>query len=420
MHALHISLKDLRLLLRDRRTLILLLALPLTFITIIGLSTGQLLNQRETNEEIKIAIVNLDKGKLSESVVESLSQKGGLLPKILSSREEAEQQLKHGKIVTRIVIGPGFQEKVDELDVTDLFDTDEGKLQGLESLDIELKSRPSLAATGAIVDQLVLAAVVHTIAPRVAEKSKFIKQRLDRERERRAEEQGTAGGGKVDKTRANGGAKSKVNPGYKTPDQNVYQVLVPSYTVMFSFFLVILMARSFISERELGTLARLRMSPVSRTGLLLGKTVPFYIISLAQSLLLFLTGKVLFHMYWGPSIPALLCVIACTSLAATGLGLLVAMLARTDTQVSAYANFLVITMAGISGCFMPREWQPALVQQIGLATPHAWALIAYEQLLVHEEPQYSIVARSCAVLVTFATAFYAIGWWRFRSTDQNA
>jgi len=189
---------------------------------------------------------------------------------------------------------------------------------------------------------------------------------------------------------------------------------------MFAFFLVILMARSFIAERELGTLARLRMSPVSRTGLLLGKTLPFFIVSLVQSALLFLSGKVLYQMYWGPSIPALLSVIACTSLAATGLGLLVAMLARTDTQVSAYANFLVITMAGISGCFMPRDWQPVIVQQIGLATPHAWALIAYEQLLLQEEPQMYIVAKCCFALIAFAAGFFALGWWRFRSTDQNA
>src|SRR4051812_46200252 len=105
MHALYISLKDLRLLVRDRRTLILLLALPLTFITIIGLSTGQLLNQRETNEEIKIGIVNEDKGELSTSLVKNLSTKAGMLPKVLSPPAEAEDALKHGQIVTRIVIG---------------------------------------------------------------------------------------------------------------------------------------------------------------------------------------------------------------------------------------------------------------------------------------------------------------------------
>src|SRR5262249_18735390 len=79
----------------------------------------------------------------------------------------------------------------------------------------------------------------------------------------------------------------------------VYQILVPSYTVMFVFFIVTFMSRSFIAEREMGTLARLKLAPISRTGLLLGKTVPFLVISLVQTVLLFAAGKVLFGMSWG-------------------------------------------------------------------------------------------------------------------------
>jgi len=162
------------------------------------------------------------------------------------------------------------------------------------------------------------------------------------------------------------------------------------------------------------------MAPVSRAGLLLGKTVPFFIISLVQSALLFLFGRLLFGMSWGSMPAGLIPVVVCTSLAATSLGLLVATLARTDSQVSAYANFLVITMAGISGCFMPRDWQPQLLQQIGLITPHAWALIAYDQLLVREHHNFAVVSRCCAMLLAFAAVFFAVGWWRFHTLDEPA
>src|SRR5262245_19063036 len=82
-----------------------------------------------------------------------------------------------------------------------------------------------------------------------------------------------------------------------------------------------------------------------------------------------------------------------TSLAATALGLMVATAVRTDSQVSAYANFLVLTMAGISGCLMPRSWQPELMQQVGLITPHAWALVAYDQILNTPDPYLPVVWR---------------------------
>jgi len=106
-------------------------------------------------------------------------------------------------------------------------------------------------------------------------------------------------------------------------------------------------------------------------------------------------------------------VIAATSLAATTLGLLTATLVRTDTQVSAYANLVVVSLAGLSGCFMPRGWLPEPMQQISLLTPHAWSLIAYDQLLTTSSPNVALVMRCCAMLLLFSIAFFVFGWRRF-------
>jgi ABC-2 type transport system permease protein len=107
----------------------------------------------------------------------------------------------------------------------------------------------------------------------------------------------------------------------------------------------------------------------------------------------------------------------CTSIAATSLGLMVATLVRNESQVSAYGNFLVLTLAGISGCLMPRGWQPPLMQKVGLGTPHAWALIAYDQLLNKDLPNLHYVVQCCGVMLLFAAGFYFIGWWRFRTIE---
>ena len=146
-------------------------------------------------------------------------------------------------------------------------------------------------------------------------------------------------------------------------------------------------------------------------------TVPFLVMSLAQTVLLFAAGRVLFGMSWGPRPLLLLPVMLGTSMAATSLGLLVATLVRNDSQVSAYGNALVLIMAGIIGCLMPRSWQPALMQQLGLGTPHAWALIAYDQLLNRDIPNLLAVWRCCGMLVGFALSFFAVAWWRFRTLE---
>ena len=194
---------------------------------------------------------------------------------------------------------------------------------------------------------------------------------------------------------------------------DAYRQLVPGFTVMFVFFLVNIMARSFIHERQLGTLNRLRIAPLSPSSLLIGKTAPFFIISLIQTAVLFLAGRFVWGMTWGVQPWLLLPVMVTTSLSATALGLLVATLVRTDSQVSAYANVVVITMAGISGCFMPRDWLPESIQLLSLSTPHAWALIGYHEILSAEAPSLGVVTQSCGILLGFSLLFFLLGCLRF-------
>ena len=186
---------------------------------------------------------------------------------------------------------------------------------------------------------------------------------------------------------------------------------------MFAFFLVNIMARSFLAEKELGTFRRLWIAPISPFELLIGKTLPFLIVSLVQCLLLFVCGRLLFGMSWGAEPWLLVPIVCCMSLAATALGLMVATWVKTDAQVSAYGNLLVISMAGVSGCFMPRDWLPPMMQNISLVTPHAWSLIAFEQVLSSTEIDYGKIATSCAVLCGFAVLFVVSGWMIFRKSQ---
>ena len=417
MGAWEITKKDLRLLTRDRRALVTLVAFPLIFIGILGISSGKLLGWKAENELLKITVVDEDGGEVAAELVRSLQRRDGLRIKRVTSREEARKLVADRECSVALFIGSGFQRRVDELKIRDILDPQQGRLaDGLESLDMQVEGRQSVSNTGAIVGQLVLSVAVRTVTPHVVRKNKLAARFLRRSLSRTSEtgESESNVGQAFQPATADRQAKSLPHKAADRRSSIVYQELVPSYTVMFVFFLVNIMARSFIHERELGTLRRLRIAPIAAVSVLIGKTLPFFIISLAQTGLLFLSGRVLFGMSWGTLPFLLLPVIACTSLAATGLGLLVATLARTDSQVSAYGNFVVITMAGISVCFMPRDWLPTLMQKISLATPHSWALIAYDQLLSASVPAVATVALSCCVLVAFALLFFLLGCLRFR------
>src|SRR5713226_6663734 len=151
-------------------------------------------------------------------------------------------------------------------------------------------------------------------------------------------------------------ASGEEGPSFLNRGDLRYQSLVPSYTVMFAFFLVLTVGWLFVSERRQGTLKRLRAAPLSRSQILLGKLLPCFVLSVCQAFFLLGAGKLVFGMKWGPEqwslakqVMLILPVVFASSWAAMGLALLIASLARTETQVAIYGTLLVLVLAGISG-----------------------------------------------------------------------
>jgi hypothetical protein len=190
-----------------------------------------------------------------------------------------------------------------------------------------------------------------------------------------------------------------------------YQLLVPSYLVMFAFFLVLTVGWLFVAERRQGTMQRLAAAPLARWQILLGKLLPCLVLSLFQGFFILGAGRLIFGMQWGADPLWLVPVVAATSLAAMGLAMVVASLARTETQVAIFGTLLVLVLAGLSGSLMgDRELMPPQMQELSRITPHAWALEAYRELLTASRPDLAIVAKACGVLTVFGAGFLALAW----------
>ncbi len=453
MGFLEITRKDLLLLVRDRRALVVLLLLPMAFICILGLSTGRLLGWRNDNQLLKLGVVDNCESRHSGLIIERMQAINGIKTVRVASLIEVEKQLNDRDLTAAVIIGEDFESRVEILKPQDIFDVSDARMKiNLEDVDSRILSRPAAAMVQSVVDQLVLFCTLQAVLPDSARRSavqstvvdllmgtssddepdvgsKSVAANLEqnppdnKQLNSATAADSSTGTSKPDPVNANAGNADADNADADNADADnadaesgnpVYQTLVPAYTVMFAFFLVPVMGRSFIAERELGTLKRLRIAPIGAVDLVLGKTIPFLVISLAQSAALFLFGRMLFGMSWGSQPWLLIPIVACTSLSATGMGLLIATLVRTDSQVSAYANFLVITLAGISGCFMPREWLPEIMQTVSLATPHAWSLIAYHEALTTPTPDLATVAKSCGVLTLFALILATFGCWKMQ------
>jgi ABC-2 type transport system permease protein len=197
----------------------------------------------------------------------------------------------------------------------------------------------------------------------------------------------------------------------KLPD--IFQQNVPGYTIYGIFWIVSLLAVSVLGEKRVGTFRRLLVSPMSRMVMLLGKLVPYYLINIVQITIMLGVSSVLFKMSLGHSPAGLVVVSLAAAATATGLGVLVTALARTEAQVGGLTVLLLLSLSALGGCFVPRFIMPSWLRMVGLVTPHAWALDAYQDLLVRGYNLLEVLPK-VGVLGAFAVVFFAIGVWRFR------
>ena len=537
MAILTLAAKDLRLLLRDARSAVILLVTPLLLILVLGLALGEGFGEKP-DERLRISVVNLDNGlktkqsfpgkPWSEVVIDDLSATQDIRLEIIPSRAEAERLVARGSRAAVLVFEPDFSDRMNrcsflskdtpppinplgrdgvrmnDLGLTMLVD----RTQPVSAAVIEQVTQVTLlrvvipwmigrafervgddAFMAAVANRLMavkpippevlqeLDPVVQKLLTALFEDKEFLKM-LDKkfgvfavglkgqvsrfkdllgEAFKEKELMGRVGkeiafgevltpsvrkevGPKVqdqvgelfsnynfhaktwaDLVKSDARAGNEANrdtyrntsgTGFLNRGAVRYQVLVPSYTVMFAFFLVLSVGWLFVAERKHGTLARLRAAPLTRAQILLGKLLPCLAVSLIQGLFLLIAGRIIFGMTWGSRPELLIPVVICTSIAAVGLAVLVASIARTETQVAVYGTLLVLVLGGVSGSLMPRDLMPEKMKLASLVTPHAWALDAYAQLLASPTPDVRAIAMSCAVLIAFGVAFTALAWWR--------
>ncbi len=214
---------------------------------------------------------------------------------------------------------------------------------------------------------------------------------------------------------------NQVQPAGMTVEQfpNTVQQNVPGWTLFGVFFIAQLVATSIVEEKKVGSFRRLMAAPMSRATMLLGKLLPYLILNLVQIALMFAVGVFLLPLTGLPRLElgqhpeGLILVSVCASLAANGLGLLLAALGKTVEQIGGLSSLLVVTMAAVGGVMVPRFVMPDFMQTLSLVSPHAWALDAYQDILVRG---YGIVQilPACGALLLFAAAFFGIAVLKFK------
>jgi len=129
---------------------------------------------------------------------------------------------------------------------------------------------------------------------------------------------------------------------YNQDFKSIYAMVPAVIPLLLIFIPAILMALGVVREKELGSITNLYVTPVTRLEFLLGKQLPYIVMSMASFFLLLLQAVLIFGVPVKGSLPALVAGALLYVTATTGLGLLISTFTRT--QIAALFGTAILTM----------------------------------------------------------------------------
>jgi linearmycin/streptolysin S transport system permease protein len=160
---------------------------------------------------------------------------------------------------------------------------------------------------------------------------------------------------------------------------DILAYMAPGMALLFLMYTVSYGGRSILAERSQGTLPRLLVSPTSTAQVLGGKVLGIFLTGVAQVGILILASTMFFGVKWGDALGLIVLILAAV-FGATGWGMLITAMARTQAQVGSVGSALMLIFGILGGSFVNLEQMPAFVRTISKVTPNAWGLDGFTTL----------------------------------------
>ena len=146
---------------------------------------------------------------------------------------------------------------------------------------------------------------------------------------------------------------------------------------------VVSTALSIVREKERGTMEQVRMAPLDAASFVVGKTIPYFVVSLASALGIVVVSMLLFGMPMRGSWLLLLLALSLFLVGALGLGLMISSIADSQQvafQVALLVSFLPTLM--LSGFVFPIASMPRVLQIVTYAVPARYFLVALRAIVL--------------------------------------
>lgn len=198
---------------------------------------------------------------------------------------------------------------------------------------------------------------------------------------------------------------------YNPRERFIDYVLPGIIGLILQLITVTLMASTLARERESGTLYQLIVTALRRGEIVIGKVVPYFVISLALILLIVLLAGWHFHVrFHQPAMLAVICVVFL--LCSLGLGLVISAVSRTQTQAIQFSVFFLLPVFVLSGAFAPLEQLPAGIRYISELFPLTHFCRAFRLVNLYHAPFHfyapSLLALCAGTIITFVAAAFLL------------
>ncbi len=405
--------KDIQVIFKDRGGLVVIILLPAVFSILFGSLNQALSDTEESKIKFSVVVFNQDSGSYGDQIMSVLGDIDVLSLKEVGSEEEAVQRVIDSEAIAAILIPDILSQNLTdhqpgEIDVI-LDPTQEQFAEWIPGIMSEV--------IAPFVIQAELSYGIHSVlseAPGYAD--------LDEGTRQGFEAQNLA----VQMAQVQ---QMLMDPWVtvRITDQesedlvivptNLFALLVPSFTVMFAFFIVGAMASELLKERQQGSLRRLIAAPIKPWNIIAGKMLAYMVLVFVQVSLIFGGAAVLFNMPLGDSLLGLFLVTLGMGFAATGLGMMIAAISKSDRQADSLGLLVSFVLAGIGGCFIVGSPVPlykggGIMETLSKLTPHAHALLGYDALL--NGAGLAEALPQVAILFGFGLVFLVIASLRFR------
>ena len=177
---------------------------------------------------------------------------------------------------------------------------------------------------------------------------------------------------------------------------------------------VVSTALSIVREKEVGTMEQVRMSPVGPLAYVVGKTAPYFLVSLASALAIVGVSMLLFDLPMRGSWPLLIVAVSLFLVGALAFGVLISTLAETQQvafQLAILTSYLPTLM--LSGFIFPISSMPAALQAITYVVPARYFLTVLRGLVL-KGVGAEVFWQELAALAGVATAILALASLRLK------